>query len=225
MPETKTPDQPAGSRHQGNARRESVVTRLVRRSGSDVQELLEALGMREQLSGEAKDLARLMEQKLAYSLPPIDREAALDQLAIQRAYLVHRFIGPLKRFERGDRFYGYLDTVLNFLSILAGVGGSLAAALDSSKVYAISAGLVVGLLQSVSQWLKPARRSTSRGISASSLRTEAWAFLQARDRYKGRDDAAAWTLFCDQVEKVELREQGDEESELASAPPAPASPR
>jgi hypothetical protein len=187
--------------------------------------MLEALGMRDQLSGEAKDLARLMEQKIAYSLPPVDRDAALDQLAIQRAYLAHRFIGPLKSFERGDRFYGYLDTFLNFLSILAGVGGSVAAALDAPKGYAIAAGLLVGFLQSISQWLKPARRATRRGFSAASLRNEAWAFLQSRDRYKGKDDTAAWTLFCDQVEKVEMREQGGEEGELNSAPTVPAASR
>jgi hypothetical protein len=193
----------------------------MRRSGAEVQDLLEALGMREQLSGEGKDLARLIEHKLAYSMP-VDRDEALDQLDIQRAYLTHRFIGPLKQYDRGDRFYAYLDTFLNLVSILAGVGASLAAALAAPKIYAIVLGLVVGFLQSLSQWLKPSRRSTRRGLSAAALRNEAWALLQGRDRYRGKDDAAAWSLFCDQVEKVEMREQSDEDQESVHASAAAA---
>jgi hypothetical protein len=231
MPEQTTADQPATSTEQPNGagttarpakRKESVVVRIMRRSGADVQDLLEALGMREQLSGEGKDLARLIEHKLAYS-GPLDREEALDQLDVQRAYLTHRFIGPLKSYDRGDRFYSYLDTFLNLVSILAGVGASLTAALNGPKAYAIVFGLVVGFLQSLSQWLKPSRRSTRRGISASALRNEAWAFLQGRDRYRGKDDRTAWSLFCDQVEKVEAREQSEEqEAARTSAAPATA---
>jgi hypothetical protein len=224
---SEQPDQPAKPSEQPNgagqdrARKESVVVRLMRRSGAEVQDLLEALGMREQLSGEGKDLARLVEHKLAYSLP-LDREEALDQLDVQRAYLTHRFIAPLKRYDRGDRFYAYLDTFLNLVSILAGVGASLAAALAAPKIYAIVFGLIVGFLQSLSQWLKPSRRSTRRGLSAAALRNEAWAFLQGRDRYRGKDEASAWTLFCDQVEEVEMREQTDEDQESRHASTAAA---
>ena len=66
-------------------------------------------------------------------------------------------------------------------------------------------GFVVGGLQSLSQWLKPSRRSTRRGLAANALRSEGWAFLQGRDRYKGKEDdpAGAWKLFCDQVDRVE----------------------
>jgi hypothetical protein len=214
-PPSEQPNGAAQATRDGR-RKESVVVRIMRRTGADVQDLLEALGMREQLSGEGKDLARLIEHKLAYSGPP-DREEALDQLDIQRAYLAHRFIGPLKSYDRGDRFYSYLDTFLNLVSILAGVGASLTAALNGPKAYAIVFGLVVGFLQSLSQWLKPSRRSTRRGISASSLRNEAWAFLQGRDRYRGKDDRTAWSLFCDQVEKVEMREQSEEQEAARTA--------
>ena len=56
------------------------------------------------------------------------------------------------------------------------------------SVVMIVAGLVVGGLQSLSQWLKPSRRSTRRGLAANALRSEGWAFLQNRDRYKGKDE-------------------------------------
>src|SRR5436309_12999 len=82
---------------------------------------------------EARDVARLIEHKLAYSVSPDDDEA-LDELDIQRAYLKHRFIQPIRLFERTERFYGYLDTFLNFASILCGIGISLSAALNASKV-------------------------------------------------------------------------------------------
>jgi hypothetical protein len=223
MPEKKTdlPVQPNGAGESSpgppdDARKESVVVRLMRRSGAEVQELLEALGMREKLSGEAKDLARLMEHKLAYSVPlDKDRDEALDQLDVQRAYLLHRFVGPMTSFERGERFYAYLDTFLNLVSILAGVGASVLAALNAPKGYAIALGLLVGFLQSLSQWLKPSRRSARRGLATAALRNEAWSFLQGRDRYRGKDDQAAWTLFCDQVERVEAREETDESKEGA----------
>lgn len=196
------------------ARSESIVTRLMRRGNDEVDALLEALGMREQLSGEAQDLARLVERRLAQ----VDwgtHSQALDQLEIQRAFLVHRFIGPMKRFERGSRGYGYLDNFLNLVSILAGIGASLAAALDFPKVWPIVFGLVVGFLQSISQWLKPAQRATRRGIAASDMRSEMWAFLQRRDRYRDKDDRTAWALLCDQVDRIEDRESAEQDEEAA----------
>jgi hypothetical protein len=122
-------------------------------------------------------------------------------------------VGPLKAYERTFRAYSVLDNFLNLTSILAGVGASLAAALNAPKVYAIVLGLVVGCLQSLSQWLKPSRRSTRRGLAAHAMRSEGWAFLQGRDRYKGKDPASAWKLFCDQVERVEGREQAEQDRE------------
>lgn len=196
------------------ARSESIVTRLMRRGNDEVDALLEALGMREQLSGEAQDLARLVERRLAQ----VDwgtHSQALDQLEIQRAFLAHRFIGPMKRFERGSRGYGYLDNFLNLVSILAGIGASLAAALDFPKVWPIVFGLVVGFLQSISQWLKPAQRATRRGIAASDMRSEMWAFLQRRDRYRDKDDRTAWALLCDQVDRIEDRESAEQDEEAA----------
>jgi hypothetical protein len=198
------------------ARNESVVTRLINAGTDEADALLEAVGMREKLSGEAKDIARLIERRLAdvaaqqHSHP---HAPALDHLEVQRAFLVHRFVGPMKAYERTFRGYSVLDNFLNLTSILAGVGASLAAALNAPKVYAIVLGLVVGCLQSLSQWLKPSRRSTRRGLAAAAMRTEGWAFLQGRDRYKGKDPEAAWALFCDQVERVEGREQAEQERE------------
>jgi hypothetical protein len=196
------------------ARGESIVTRLMRRGNDEVDALLEALGMREQLSGEAQDLARLVERRLA-QVEWGTHSQALDELEIQRAFLVHRFIGPMKRFERGSRGYGYLDNFLNLVSILAGIGASLAAALDFPKVWPIVFGLVVGFLQSISQWLKPAQRATRRGIAASDMRSEMWAFLQRRDRYRDKDDRTAWALLCDQVDRIEDRESAEQDEEAA----------
>ena len=202
------------------ARDESIVTRLVNAGSDEVDALREAVGMRDKLSGEATDIARLIERRLAdvaarqYAQP---HAPALDHLEIQRAFLVHRFIGPMKTYERSFRGYSVLDNFLNLSSILAGVGASLTVALNAPKVYAIVLGLVVGALQSLSQWLKPSRRSTRRGLAAGSMRREGWAFLQGRDRYKNKesDPAGAWALFCDQIERVEGREQAEQDREAA----------
>lgn len=195
-------------------RGESIVTRLMHKGNDEVDALLEALGMRAQLSGEGQDLARLVERRLA-QVSWGNHTQALDQLDIQRSFLIHRFIRPLKRFERDARGYGYLDNFLNFVSILAGVGASISAARGLPAAWPIVLGLAVGLLQSISQWLKPAQRATRRGIAASELRSEMWAFLQGRERYKGKDDKAAWSLLCDQVERVEDRESAEQDQDAA----------
>ena len=122
----------------------------------------------------------------------------------------------MKRFEWGSRGFGYLDNFLNLVSIVAGVGASLSAALDFPKLWPIAFGLVVGFLQSISQWLKPAQRSTRRGIAALELRNEMWAFLQRRERYRGKDDKTAWALLCDQVDRVEDRESAEQDQEAAA---------
>jgi hypothetical protein len=184
------------------------------KGNDEVDALLEALGMRAQLSGEAQDLARLVERRLA----EVDwgtHSQALDQLEVQRAFLVHRFIGPMKRYERGSRGYAILDNVLNLVSVIAGVSASLAVALDASKWLAIVLGLLVGLLQTISQWLKPSQRATRRGFTAAQLRGEMWAFLQRRERYRGKDDKTAWALLCDQVDRVEDRESAEQDQEAA----------
>jgi hypothetical protein len=215
IPPAKAPIPSPGS---DPARSKTIVTQLIDAGRDETDALLEAVGMRQELSGEAQDLARLIERRLAdvacqqYDHP---HAPALDHLEIQRAFLVHRFVGPLKTYERTFRGYSVLDNFLNVTSILAGVGASLSAALEAPKVYAIVLGLVVGCLQSLSQWLKPSRRSTRRGLAASAMRTEGWAFLQGRDRYKGKDPATAWTLFCDQIDRVEGREQTEQDREAA----------
>jgi hypothetical protein len=196
----------------------SFVTRLMRAGSAEVDALLAAVGMRPQLSGEAQDLGRLIERRLA-EVAWGDHSHAVDQLEIQRAFLAHRFTNPMKAYERGGRGYGYLDNFLNLTSILAGVGASLAAALDAPKVYAIAFGLVVGFLQSISQWLKPSQRSTRRELAAANLRSEAWAFLQKRDRYRDKNDLAAWGLLCDQIERVEERQAAEQDKENTQLPP------
>ena len=124
------------------ARNESIVTRLMNAGTDEADALLEALGMRDKLSGEAQDIARLIERRLAdVAARDFDHPhaPALDHLEIQRAFLVHRFVGPIKTYERTFRGYSMLDNFLNLTSILAGVGGSLAVALNAPKVYAIVA--------------------------------------------------------------------------------------
>lgn len=200
------------------ARSQSIVTQLMHQGAAEGDALLKAAGMRTQLSGEAKDLARLVERRLV-QIPWGNHSQAVDELEIQRAFLFHRFVEPMKLFERGSRGYSYLDNVLNLVSILAGVGASLAAALNAPKVWPIVFGLVVGFLQSVSQWLKPSQRATRRGLAAAELRSEMWAFLQKRDRYKDKDDLAAWVLLCDQVERVEDRETTEQDKESTQVSP------
>ena len=224
-PATTTADRPpataSGPQAGGEPERsESIVTQLIHAGSDETDALLTAVGMRDELSGEAQDLSRLIERRLAdvaaraYGHP---HAPALDHLEIQRAYLAHRFVGPLRTYERTFRGYSVLDNLLNLTSILAGVGASLAAALNAPKVYAIVLGLVVGALQSLSQWLKPSKRSTRRGFAAAAMRTEGWAFLQGRDRYKGKDPATAWALFCDQIERVEGREQTEQDREASDS--------
>ena len=195
-------------------RSESVVTRLMHAGNDEGDALLVALGMRNQLSGEAQDLARLVERRLT-QIEWGTHSEALDELEIQRAFLVHRFIGPMKRYERGSHGYAYLDNFLNLVSILAGIGASLAAALDFPKVWPIVFGLVVGFLQSISQWLKPSQRATRRSLAAAALRNEMWAFLQRRERYRGKDDRTAWALLADQVDQVEDRASAQQDQEAA----------
>lgn len=212
--------QPSGE----SGRNESLVTRLMRAGNNEVDALLEALGMRAQLSSEAQDIARLIERRLA-EVAWGDHAHALDELEIQRAFLSHRFIAPMKLYERSLRGYSILDNILNLTSILAGVAASLAVALNAPKVYAITLGLLVGLLQSISQWLKPAQRSTRRGLAAAYLRSEAWAFLQGRDRYRGKDDRVAWSLLCDQINRVEARESAQLDQEAAQVHESYSVPR
>jgi hypothetical protein len=215
--------QPAAPPNGEPGRGESIVTRLMRQGEAETDALLEAAGMRAKLSGEAQDLARLVERRLV-QIPWGDHAQAVDQLDIQRAFLFHRFIEPMKLFERGSRGYAYLDNVLNLVSILAGVGASLTAAVDWPKLWPIVFGLIVGLLQSLSQWLKPSQRATRRGLAAAELRSEMWAFLQNRDRYKGKDDRTAWTLLCEQVERVEDRETTEQDTENAQTTPSSHQP-
>jgi hypothetical protein len=211
MSDQTQPEQPSRE----PARGESIVTRLMHAGTTEGDALLEAAGMRAQLSGEAQDLARLVERRLV-QIPWGDHSEAVDQLDIQRAFLLHRFVEPMKLFERGSRGYAYLDNVLNLVSILAGVGASLTAAVDWPKLWPILFGLIVGFLQSLSQWLKPSQRATRRGLAAAELRDEMWAFLQNRDRYRGKDDRTAWTLLCQQVERVEDRETTEQDKETAA---------
>ena len=129
---------------------------------------------------------------------------------------MHRFVGPLKTYERTFRGYSVLDNFLNLTSILAGLGASLAAALECAQGVARSSlGLVVGGATEPEPVAQAVQRSTRRGLAATAMRTEGWAFLQGRDRYKGKDPGLAWALFCDQIDRVEDREQAEQDKEAA----------
>jgi hypothetical protein len=130
-----------------------------------------------------------VERRLA-QIPWGDHPHAVDELEIQRAFLFHRFVEPMKLFERGSRGYAYLDNALNLVSILAGAGASLAAALNAPKVWPIVFGLVVGFLQSLSQWLKPSQRATRRGLAAAELRSEMSALESTQLLARGRPSKA-----------------------------------
>jgi len=162
--------------------------------------------------GEAEEVAGLILHMVAQNQAG-NHVAAADTLKVRSAFLRHRFISQLNAFERGDRIYGRLDTVLNLASIAAGIGASLLAASKSSKGWTIILGVAIAGCQTLSQWLKPAQRAARRGRAAFELRSEAWDVLQGRDRYRGKDIDRAWDIFCDRVDKVEGREQTTEDGE------------
>ena len=103
----------------------SIVTQLMQEGSDETQALLDAVGLRGNLSGEARDIARLIERRLAVIAASQVRctphAPAIDHLEIQRAFLEHRFVGPLKTYERTFRGYSVLDNFLNVTSILAGL--------------------------------------------------------------------------------------------------------
>jgi hypothetical protein len=161
-------------------------------------------------------VAGLLLQKLGRDTPG-DDDTATETLAVRTAFLRHRFTGPLGAYEIGGRFYGYLDTTLNLTSIAAGIGASLLAASGSLKGWTIVLGVAIASCQTFSQWLKPSRRAAGRGRAASELRSAAWDLLQGRDRYRDKDPNRAWDVFCDQVDKIETRQQAIEDSEDRSS--------
>jgi hypothetical protein len=153
-------------------------------------------------------------------------ETVADTLAVRSAFLRHRFTDRVAAYEKGDRLFGRLDTLLNLASVAAGIGASLLAAKGSSKGWTIALGVAIAGCQTISQWLKPAQRAAHRGRAASELRNQAWDILQGHDRYRGKNLDQAWDIFCSQVDKVENREEimedGDSSSrfEPTSAPAA-----
>jgi hypothetical protein len=163
---------------------------------------------------EAEEVAALLLHKLAHGRPG-NEEAVADTLEVRSAFLRYRFTDPVIAYERGDRLYSYLDTVLNLASIAAGIGASLLAASGSPKGWTIILGVAIAACQTLSQWLKPAKRAGRRARAASVLRSEAWNILQGRDRYRGKDTDLAWDIFCNQVDRIEDREQTVEDAESA----------
>lgn len=146
-----------------------------------------------------------------------DDEQALDTLEVRQNFLKHRFELPLQRFEGSDGLYSGLDTSLNLTSILAGVGASLAASLNVGKTWVIILGLVVGILQSVSQWLKPSQRASQLRRAAADMRQEAWDLLQNLNRYSGSNSEKNWVAFCAQINKVEQEEETQEDQGSANS--------
>lgn len=192
----------------------SISEVVLRRSGDQVAHLLEKTGLRERADSETEELERLLLHQFAHQATE-DDEAAIDLLQVKRAFLRHRFTLPVKAYEQGDRFYGSLDTLLNLTSIASGIAAALVAALEAPKAYTIVLGVVVAACQTFSQWLKPSQRAAHRGRAASELRSEAWDLLQQRDRYRGKSPERAWNIFCDQVDKVEDREEATEDKETS----------
>jgi hypothetical protein len=195
----------------------SIGEIIFQRSGDQVSHLLERTGLRERADSETEELERLLLHQFAHHTIG-DDEAATDSLEVKRAFLRHRFILPVKAYEKGDRYYGSLDTILNLTSIASGVTAALVAALEAPKAYTIVLGVVIAACQTFSQWLKPSQRAAHRGRAASELRSEAWDLLQQRDRYRGKGAERAWSIFCDQVDKVEDREESAEDKETSQMP-------
>jgi hypothetical protein len=166
---------------------------------------------------EAEEVAALLLHKLAHDRPGHD-EAAADTLEVRGAFLRYRFTEPVTVYEKGDRLYSHLDSVLNLTSVAAGIGASLLAASGSPKEWTIILGVAIAACQTLSQWLKPSKRSARRARAALELRSEAWNILQGRDRYRGKDLDLAWDIFCNQVDRIEDRQQTVEDGESAGLP-------
>jgi hypothetical protein len=166
---------------------------------------------------EAQELAALLLHKLAQDRPGRD-EAAADTLEVRSAFLRYRFTDPVTVYEKGDRLYSHLDSVLNLTSVAAGIGASLLAASGSPKGWTIILGVAIAACQTLSQWLKPSKRAARRARAALELRSEAWNILQGRDRYRGKDSDVAWDIFCNQVDRIEDRQQTVEDTESAGLP-------
>ncbi len=177
--------------------------------------LLETPSGKARGGGEAEIVSALLLNKLTQEIAGADPRAA-DTLDVRRAFLRHRFAGPVAALERGDWFYSHLDTFLNLVSIAAGIGASLLVASGSANGWTVGLGVVIAGCQTLSQWLKPAQRAASRGRAASRLRSEAWDLLQGRDRYRGKDIDPAWDVFCTRVDRIEGREQGEEDAESSN---------
>jgi hypothetical protein len=183
-----------------------------RRSEEAVEALLKQAGLRGAPDAEVEHLVELLMHKFAHDFDG-EEESAVDALAVRRAYLHYRLLAPVDAYERGERFYGYLDTALNLTSIASGIAASLAAALVAPKGLTIVLGVVVAACQTFSQWLKPAQRASRRSQAVSELRTEAWNLLQERDRYRCKPFDQAWNIFCAQFDKVEEREDTAQDRE------------
>jgi hypothetical protein len=158
----------------------------------------------------------MLEHQMAHSVAG-DDEQALDTLEVRQNFLKHRFELPLRRYEGSNGLYSRLDTFLNLTSILAGVGASLAASLNVGKAWVIVLGLVVGVLQSLSQWLKPSQRASQLRRAAADMRQEAWDLLQSLNRYSGSNNDKNWVAFCAQINKVEQEEETQDDQESTSS--------
>ena len=203
----------------------SIVTQLMQEGSDETQALLDAVGLRGNLSGEARDIARLIERRLAviaasqYDSP---HAPAIDHLEIQRAFLEHRFVGPLKAYERTLRGYSVLDNFLNVTSIIAGLGGI--------------AGRCARMAQGVGN-RRRARRRRAAELEPMAQAVEALDSSRARRERpahggmgvppepgplqgQGGRPGGAWKLFCDQIDRVEEREQTEQDKESAEGPNA-----
>lgn len=219
MSVVKTVEPPSGAaRTAAPTRRTKPVNgeRFKRRSEETVKALLEQTGLRDAPDAEVEHLVELLMHKFAHDFTGED-DSAIDALAVRRAFLHYRLVSPVGAYERGERFYAYLDTSLNLTSIASGIAASLAAALVAPKGVTIVLGVVVAACQTFSQWLKPAQRAARRSQAVSDLRTEAWNLLQERDRYRCKPFDQAWNIFCAQVDKVEEREETAQDRESAEA--------
>lgn len=139
------------------------------------------------------------------------------RISIRVAFVRHRFTGRLVAYDKGDRWYGRLDNVLNLTSIGAGAAAAIAGGVHAKPWVLIVLGSIVATLQTFSQWLKPSQRSSRRGHAAARLRDEGWDFVLGQDRYKGKDSRNAWTIFYGEVNKIAQQEEAVEDQEGTQA--------
>jgi hypothetical protein len=162
-------------------------------------------------------LAELIAARLREERPGMD---------VDDAFLHYCFRHPLENFRSFAGKYGWAFALLSLATIGAGLVTSGIAAADWAaetwgRIVILVLGLVAGIAATTNQIWRPGDKSTSRMRGANALRTEAWALLERRGRYRTAvDDREAFGLFVDEVSRI-LQQTAAVDEAAVEGPDAP----